>query len=53
MFEMVAKRSAAFKLISKQRAAGTISSFIEDVGQRELSYTASKDKPAGSIRRVI
>lgn len=42
MFEMVAKHSAVFKLISKQGTAGTISSFIEDVGQQELSYTASK-----------
>lgn len=43
MFEMVAKHSAVLKLISKQETAETISSFIEDVEQQELSNTASKD----------
>lgn len=42
MFEVVAKHSVVFKLISKQGTAGTISSVIEDVEQ-ELSYIASKD----------
>lgn len=40
---MVAKYSAVFKSISKQGAAGTISSFIEDVEEQEVSYSACKD----------
>ena len=38
-FEIAAKHSADFKLISKQGTAGTISGIVEDAEQQELTHS--------------